>query len=30
MRFLRNAVEYTDKPFEQFAADPFMALRARA
>jgi hypothetical protein len=26
MRFLGNAVEYTDKSFEQFASDPFLVL----
>jgi SIR2-like domain len=29
-RFLGSAVEYTDKTFEQFAADPFMLLKPRA
>jgi SIR2-like domain len=29
MRFLGDAVEYTDKSFEQFAADPFLIVRAR-
>jgi hypothetical protein len=30
VRFLGRAVEYTDKSFEEFAADPFMVLRPRA
>jgi hypothetical protein len=30
VRFLGSAVEYTDKSFEEFAADPFMVLRPRA